>query len=140
VKEFKASTSIQAPAEKVWSILTNVSAWPEWDPNCDKVEGQAVLGNKLKIFTKLSPGRAFPVKVTELTPNRIMTWTGGMPFGLFTGVRTYTLDSRSDGNVDFTMHEVFSGPMLGLIGKSIPDMNAAFAQFCSGLKSRSEKS
>jgi hypothetical protein len=140
VKEFKASTSIQAPAEKIWAVLTNVSAWPEWDPNCDKVEGQAVLGNKLKVFTKLSPGRAFPVKVTEFSPNRKMTWTGGMPFGLFTGVRTYTLDSKSEGNVDFTMHEVYSGPMLGLIGKSIPDMNAAFEQFCSGLKMRSEKS
>ncbi|HEX3376422.1 MAG TPA: SRPBCC domain-containing protein [Candidatus Acidoferrales bacterium] len=140
MKEFKASTSIQAPAEKIWSVLTNVSAWPEWDPNCEKVEGQAVLGNKLKVFTKLSPGRAFPVKVTELTPNRKMTWTGGMPFGIFTGVRTYTLDSKSEGNVDFTMHEVFSGPMLGLIGKSIPDMSAAFEQFCSGLKTRSEKS
>jgi len=69
-----------------------------------------------------------------------MTWTGGMPFGLFTGVRTYTLDSKSEGNVDFTMHEVFSGPMLGLIGKSIPDMSAAFEQFCVGLKTRSEKS
>jgi hypothetical protein len=140
VKEFRTSTSIQAPAEKIWSVLTNVSAWPEWDPNCDKVEGQAVLGNKLKVFTKLSPGRAFPVKVTEFSPNRKMTWTGGMPFGLFTGVRTYTLDSGGDENVDFTMHEVFSGPLLGLIGKSIPDMSVAFEQFCSGLKARSEKS
>jgi hypothetical protein len=37
------------------------------------------------------------------------------------------------------MHEVYSGPLLGLIGKSIPDMSAAFEQFCSGLKMRSEK-
>ncbi len=139
MKEFKATATIQAPPEKIWSVLTKVSAWPEWDPNCDKVEGQAALGNKLKVFTKLSPGRAFPVKVTEFTPNRTMTWTGGMPFGLFQGVRTFTLKPVSDGNVEFTMHEVYSGPLLGLIGKSIPDMNQAFQQFCSGLKSRSEQ-
>ena len=139
MKEFKASTNINAPAEKIWSVLTEVSTWPSWDPNCDKVEGQAVLGNKLKVFTKLSPGRAFPVKVTEFTPNRKMTWTGGMPFGLFTGVRAFTLNPRSDGSVEFTMHEVYSGPMLGLIAKSIPDMSQAFELFCSGLKSRSEK-
>jgi hypothetical protein len=140
MKEFKASTSIQAPAEKIWSVLTKVSAWPEWDPNCDKVDGQAALGNKLKVFTKLSPGRAFPVKVTEFTPNRSMTFTGGMPFGLFTGVRTYTLNPQGDGTVDFTMHEIYSGPLLGLIGKSLPDMNPAFEQFCAGLKARAEKS
>ena len=138
MKEFKASTNISAPAEKIWSVLTEVSAWPSWDPNCDKVDGQAVLGNKLKVYTKLSPGRAFPVKVTEVTPNRKMTWTGGMPFGLFTGVRTFTLNPNTNGSVDFTMHEVYGGPMLGLIGKSIPDMSQAFEQFCSGLKSRSE--
>lgn len=139
MKEFKASTSIWAPAEKIWAVLTNVSAWPEWDPNCVRVEGQAALGNKLKVITKLSPGRAFPVKVTEFTPSRSMTFAGGMPFGLFTGVRTYTLTPHGAGIVDFTMHEIYSGPLLGLIGKSIPDMSSAFEQFCAGLKARAEK-
>ena len=36
MKEFKASTSIQAPAEKIWSVLIDVSAWPQWDRNCEK--------------------------------------------------------------------------------------------------------
>jgi hypothetical protein len=140
MKEFKASARIHAPAERIWTVLTNVSAWPEWDPNCDKVEGQTAFGNKLKVFTKLSPGRAFPVKVTEFTPNSSMTFTGGMPLGFFTGVRTYRLAPHADGVVDFTMHEVYGGPLLGLIAKSIPDMTSAFEQFCAALKARSENS
>lgn len=60
------------------------------------------------------------------------------PFGLFKGLRTYTLAPTGNGSVTFTMHEVFSGPMLGMIRKSIPDMTDAFHQFVAGLKSRAE--
>lgn len=138
MKEYKASTTIQAAPEKIWSILTQGAAWPEWDPSCDKIEGRMALGEKIKAFTKLSPGRAFPVKVTEFVPNQKMTWTGGMPLGLFKGVRTFTLTPQGD-KTEFTLHEVFSGPMLALIGGSIPDMTDAFNGFVQGLKGRAEK-
>jgi hypothetical protein len=137
MKEFKASTTIHAPPEKIWGILTHGAAWPEWDPYCEKIEGRVAPGEKIKAFSKLSPGRAFPVKVSEFIPNERMTWTGGMPLGLFKGVRTFTLTPKGD-NTEFTLHEVFSGPMLALIGGSIPDMTEAFQKFVAGLKSRAE--
>ncbi len=137
MKQFSAQTTINAPAATVWSILLDTSAYPEWDPFCDKIEGQVGLGNKLKAFSKLSPGRGFKVKVTELVDNQKMTWQGGMPLGLFKGVRTFEL--AGDGNTTtFELREVFSGPMVKLIGKSLPDMSEAFERFCAGLKSRAE--
>ena len=136
--EFKAQARIAAPASTVWQILTDGGSWPEWDPACIRIEGTIKEGNKIKVFTKLSPKRAFPVKVAEWVPNERMVWTGGMPFGLFKGVRTFTLD-EADGHTDFVMHEVFSGPLLGLIGKSIPDMSDVFTQFAQGLKTRAEQ-
>jgi hypothetical protein len=138
MKEFKASTTINAAPEKVWAILTDTPAWPEWDPYCIKIEGQVALGAKLKAFNKLSPNRAFGVKVTELSPNQKMIWSGGMPFGLFKGERSFTLRSAGGGKTEFTLHEVFSGPMLKLIGGSIPDMSDAFREFAAGLKKRAE--
>lgn len=137
MKEFKASTSIHASPEKVWAVLTNTAAWPEWDPSCERIEGRVALGEKVKAFTKLSPGRAFPVKVSEFEPGRKMTWSGGMPLGLFKGVRTFTLTPRGE-QTEFTLHEVFSGPMLALIGGTIPDMTQAFQGFVNGLKARAE--
>jgi hypothetical protein len=138
MKEFKTTAVIQASEENIWKILTNLQDWPKWDPNCEKVEGTAGLGQKIKVFTKLSPGRAFPLKVSEFVPNRKMTWTGGMPLGLFKGERTYTLTPKGSGKVEFVMHEVFSGPLSPLIEKSIPDMTEAFQQFGLGLKSKAE--
>ena len=137
--EFKSSISIDAAPEAVWNVLVDTGKWPEWDPFCERIEGEVVLGKKVKAFSKLSPGRAFPVKVAELVPNQRMVWTGGMPFGLFKGERSFVLKGAGEGT-DFSMREVFSGPMLKLIGKSIPDMSEAFEAFARGLKARSEGS
>ncbi|MBI1881673.1 MAG: hypothetical protein HYR94_26140, partial [Chloroflexi bacterium] len=87
----------------------------------------------------LSPGRAFPVKVTEFVPGQKMTWASGMPLGLFKGERTFPLSPQSHGAAEFTVREVFSGPLLPLIGRSIPDLTSAFEQFAAGLKNRAER-
>jgi hypothetical protein len=61
-----------------------------------------------------------------------------MPLGLFTGIRTFTLVPLTDGTVEFTVREAFSGPILPLIGGSLPDMTEPFAAFVAGLKKRAE--
>src|SRR5262245_26437937 len=109
MKEFKASITINASPEKIWAILIDGSKYPEWCPSGYKIEGRIALGETAKAYTKLSPGRAFPAKVTVFEPGRKMVWSGGMPLGLFKGVRTFTLTPNEDGAVDFTLHEVFSG-------------------------------
>ena len=138
MKEYSASTRINASPEKIWAILTDASKYPQWDPVAEKIEGRIALGEKVTAYTKLSPGRGFPAKVTEFEPGRKMTWTGGMPLGLFTGIRTFTLVPQADGTVEFTLRETFSGPMLSLIGGSLPDMTEPFKGFVAGLKQRAE--
>jgi hypothetical protein len=139
MKVFSATTTIKASPETIWAILTNAPGYPEWDPGVDRIEGRIAPGEKITAYTKLSPGRAFPVKVTEFVPSRKMTWSGGMPLGLFKGERTFTLTPQGSGAVDFTLREEFSGPLLSLIGRSLPDLNAAFEQFAAGLKNYAER-
>jgi hypothetical protein len=77
--------------------------------------------------------------VTEFTPGARMTWSGGMPLGLFKGVRTFTLAPGSDGATRFTMREEYTGPLLPLIWRSMPDLGPSFRQFADGLKARAER-
>ena len=90
------------------------------------------------MFSKISPGRAFPVKVALEPPTR-MTWVGGMPFGLFKGVRTFTLTPEGDRTTRFHMREEFTGPLLSMIWRSMPDLTPSFEQFADGLKAAAEK-
>lgn len=138
MKEFSATTTIAAPPEQIWSILTDASRYPEWEPTVDRIEGTIAHGNKITAYTKLSPGRAFPVTVSTFEPGKKMVWSGGMPLGLFRGERTFTLLPQDNGHTQVTVREVFRGPLLPLIGRTLPDLNQAFAQFVAGLKARAE--
>lgn len=135
---FSATTTIAATPEQIWAVLTDLPRYPEWDPYAERIEGAVAPGAKITAYTKLSPGRAFPVTVTDLAPGRRMVWASGMPLGLFKGARSFTLTPRPDGTVEFTVREEFSGPLLGLIKGSLPDMNEPFRQFAAGLKARAE--
>jgi hypothetical protein len=137
MKAFATSTMIQATPQAVWTVLTNGAKWTTWNPTVDKVEGTIGPGAKVTVYAKLSPGRAFPVKVSTFEPPRRMVWTGGMPLGLFKGERTYTLTPKA-GGVEFAMREEFTGLMAPLITKSIPDMQPAFEAFAAALKRRCE--
>jgi hypothetical protein len=102
--------------------------------------GDDRAGERIKVVSEANPGRAFPVTVTELVPEQRMTWTGGMPLGLFRGVRTFRLAPEGDGTTRFTMREEYSGPLLALVWRSMPDLGPSFEQFARGLKARAEAS
>lgn len=138
MREYSATTVIDASPQTIWSILTDAPNYPEWDPGVERIEGRIAPGEKITAYTKLSPGRGFPATVSEFDPHRRMTWRSGMPLGLFKGVRTFTLQPDDNGTVKFTLREVFSGPLLPLIGRTIPDMTENFKQFVEGLKRRAE--
>lgn len=139
MKAFEASTVIDAGPERVWEVLMDTGAYQEWDPFTIRIEGEARPGARIKAYSTLAPNRAFPVTVSAFEPNRSMTWSDGMPLGLFRGVRTFTLTPQPDGRTAFRLREEFTGLLLPLIGRTLPDMNEAFASFVNGLKGRAER-
>ena len=137
MKHYDAAATIAAPPERVWEILTDAPAYVQWDSGVQQVEGTIAPGEKIKVVSEANPGRAFPVKVTGFEPRRSMVWSGGMPLGLFKGVRTFTL-TPEDGGTRFTMREEYTGPLLPLIWRSMPDLGPSFEQFAGGLKAKAE--
>jgi hypothetical protein len=134
---FATRTTIAAAPEQVWAILTDLPQWATWNTTVISTDGHVTLGAKVTVTVKANPGRAFAVKVKTLDAPSRMTWVGGMPLGLFAGTRTYTLTPH-DGGTEFAMEEVYTGPMAGLITKSIPDLQPSFDEFAACLKKRAE--
>ena len=140
MKSYDVTALIEASPERIWAILTDAASYPNWDSGVERVDGQIAPGQTIKVYSKISPGRAFPVKVVDFTPGERMVWSGGMPLGLFKGDRTFTLQTDGSGVTRFAMREEFSGPMLPLIWRSMPDLGPSFQQFATGLKARAEAS
>jgi hypothetical protein len=141
MKEFTTTADIRATPEAVWAILTDGPGYARWNPEINRVEGRIALGEKIKAHVVLHGGvvRPVSVRVTALEPLRRMVWTGGLPLGLFTGRRTFSLTPRDGGMVEFTMHLHFNGPLSPLIAKSLGDRQPDIDALAAGLKTWAER-
>jgi uncharacterized protein YndB with AHSA1/START domain len=137
-RAYSTTSDIAAAPEAVWAVLTDGAAWPTWGSGVEGVDGTIGPGETVTIRSKVAPGRAFPVKVTTFDAPRTMVFTGGLPLGLFRGVRTYRL-TPSGAGTRFEMREEYSGPLAAMMFRSIPDLGPSFDQFANGLKARVER-
>lgn len=138
MKVYEATSTIDADPGAIWSILIDAPSYSQWNSGVKQVEGRIAPGEKIKVVSEANPSRAFPVTVTHFQPSKAMTWSGGMPLGLFKGVRTFTLSPQGSGATKFTVREEYTGPLLPLIWKSMPDLQPSFDKFAVGLKKRAE--
>jgi uncharacterized protein YndB with AHSA1/START domain len=138
-QECSVSTDIQAPPEKIWALLTRADDMVRWNSTLTSVEGNVELGGTVRMRVPEAPGRTFKVKVTKFDPNREMVWRDGNPV-MFLGERTYSLTPSPDGTATrFQMTEVFSGLMLPMIAKRLPDFGPIFERYAADLKTESER-
>jgi uncharacterized protein YndB with AHSA1/START domain len=138
MKAYEARIVINAPKDKIWAILTDASKYPSWNTYVEKIDGTIAPGQKLKIFTKIQPGKGFPAKVAEMTAPDRMVWSFSAPLGMFKGARTFTLEQQGDA-VEFHTREEFTGWMAGPITKKMPDLQPSFDAWVADLKARAEQ-
>ena len=133
----RVEVNIRASAPGIWGLLTDAEGFPRWNSTVTRIEGVIREGGSLRVHV---PGtdRTFTPRVSGVEPNARMTWTGGFA-PVFKGVRTYLLTPRNDGSTDFTMEECFSGLMLPLAKKSMPDFGPVFRTYAADLKREAEQ-
>ncbi|MEO6144556.1 MAG: SRPBCC domain-containing protein [Dermatophilaceae bacterium] len=137
-RSYRASRSINAPAATVWALLANAEGYADWNDAVVSIQGPIREGETIKLVSSVSPKRTFKLRVTQMQAPSRMVWSDGMPLGLFTGERTYSITDNGDGRSEFTMVEEFTGPLAGLVTKAIPDLTDSFGTFADGLKNAAE--
>jgi uncharacterized membrane protein len=76
----RASVTIDAPIDLVWSVFTDVERWPTWASSFTSVElvdGPMRLGAKVRIRQPRLPTVVW--EVTKWEPGRSWTWTATSP-------------------------------------------------------------
>lgn len=135
---FACSTHIEAPLETVWDLLVDLPGWVNWNTTVIRTAGTVEPGGKVGVETKANPGRMFNATVVEYVPHQQMVWSGGMPLGLFRGVRTFRIEPGDNGTT-FEMEEVYGGLLAGAITRQIPDLQPSFDEFAECLKREAER-
>ena len=138
MKIYETQIEIEAPPAQVWhTLIQDMPRAPE-RYGILRINGNIKEGARIKLWSEVAPNRAFSLTVTGFEAPDMMVWRGGMPLGLFVGTRTFTLRAQDNGT-HFQMREVFSGPLAGLICKSMPDLTPSFIKFAQTLKQEAEQ-
>lgn len=116
-KEIKTHIRINASPENVWAVLTDFSAYPEWNPFVKSLTGEVAVGKRIKIVL---PGMTFTPKVLAINPNQEFRWLGNLFFpGLFDGEHRFLLVDNGDGSTTLHHTEKFGGILVGLFSKML---------------------
>ncbi len=138
--EYVTVVHVQATPQRVWDVLTDAAAYGDWNPEVVGIAGSIALDEKIRARVKVGGGaiRTVSMRVTAFDAPSRMQWTGGLPLGLFVGVRTFTVTPRAAGT-EFRMHLKMSGPLAPLILKSVGDRQPEIDTFAAALRARAER-
>lgn len=134
--DYSIAVRVDAPANVVWEVLTDGPAFPSWNSTIVSLTGAIVRDGELELVSKVAPDRTFKLDVTTFDPPRHMVWEDGN--AMFMGVRHFTVLETAEGTV-VAMSETYSGGMLRMIEKSLPDFTNNFQTFARDLKVEAER-
>ncbi len=132
---------IHASAARVWSILTDFSAYSAWNPFITAAEGEARPGARLRI-TIAPPGRrpmTFRPVVLVAVPEQELRWLGRLLLpGLFDGEHAFRLEQQTEA-CRLWHTERFSGVLLPLFGEGLLEATRrGFDAMNAALQTRTE--
>ena len=117
--EVRARIEIAASAATVWRVLTDLSAYPAWNPFIRHARGSLEPGGEVRVRVRPQLGipLAFRARVMHREERRELRWYG--TFGgrwLASGDHRFTI-RPSDGGVVFEQSEIFGGYLPRLARK-----------------------
>src|SRR5207245_10552980 len=140
MKEVSAEIEIEAPAERVWQVLTDFAKFPEWNPFIREMSGEVRTGAQLQVRLEPTGGRgmSFKPKMVNVETNREMSWLGRLLIaGLCSGEHSFTIESLDEKGVRFVQHEKFKGLLVQFMAKRLDrDTKSGVEEMNSALKDR----
>ncbi|MFW7268179.1 SRPBCC family protein [Gluconacetobacter sp. Hr-1-5] len=131
---------IATSPERVWSVLTDMAAYPSWNPFIRKLTGRLEPRQRLTVCLggdKAGGGMVFHPEVVTVMPGQRLQWIGrlwGLP-GLLTGTHDFEITQTGHGTL-FRQSEAFAGILLWFY--DVETVRAEFIKMNQALKSRAE--
>lgn len=140
--QLQTEIEIDAAPERVWSILTDFAAYPEWNPFIRFIRGAAEQGARLEVRIQPSgtKGMTFRPSVVVADAGREFRWLGRLLLpGIFDGEHRFVIEPIAAGKVRFQQSERFNGILVPIFRGSLDrDTKRGFEEMNRALKARAE--
>lgn len=108
---------INAPLERVWNLLTDLSEYSSWNPFIVNAKGEIKLEQKLLCQPRLPNGGKYTFRptVTRCDPLKEFAWTGKVIHSrLACGEHLFQLEEVGKNQVRLIHNEIFTGVFASL--------------------------
>ena len=115
--EVSHELDIDAPPAVVWSLLADLSTYPQWNRYSPKVSGTLAVGEEVWVEAHLDDEvRQVQNFVLSIKPEQELCWgSAGWFRWLANGVRCRWLTPNEAGGTHLVHHEVMQGPLAWLV-------------------------
>jgi len=141
MKLIETEIEIAASPERVWSILTDLEKYAEWNPFIKNAKGKVQVGEKLDVLISPPKGKtmAFKPIVKSVIENSEFIWLGRFLFpGIFDGEHIFNIHHDDSGSL-LVQKEKFSGILVPMMWSSLDtNTRAGFELMNQALKERAE--
>ncbi|MBX0323421.1 SRPBCC domain-containing protein [Halomicroarcula sp. F13] len=134
--EVSASIDVPAPPSVVWTVLTDVDAYPKWNTLL-AVDGEFTVGESVSARLSVPglPTVSFSPEITAVDPPRELRWRSRL-FG-YDAEHSFLLEPSGGGGTRFVQHETIDGPFAGhIVDRLGRRMRRGFEQMNVGVRRR----
>ena len=143
MQEIRTVIDIDAPAARVWQLLTDFAEFPAWNPFIRAVSGEPAAGSRLGVRLEPPGARGITLRprVIVAEPPRELRWLGRLLVpGLFDGEHAFIVEPLGPERVRFIQTERFTGVLLPVFMRLLAQSTRrGFEAMNRALKTRAEQ-
>jgi hypothetical protein len=142
VREVFTFTTIDAPRQQVWQVLTNFAAYPQWNPFYTSIDGTCAAGSEIHLQVQLAErSLTYTSKIQTVTAPSELAWREEVLVpGLLDGEHRFALETTDSGQTRFVQHDTYSGALVPLVmGLYQAQAEFGFRRMNNALKKRAEQ-
>ena len=137
--EINTSIDIEAEADAIWQVLTEFSAYEDWNPMLRNVRNELPTGAPVLIEVLREDARSLTLsaRITTLSEASELVWRGGSA-GVVSGEHFFRLEPLAEGRCRLHHGERFAGVILPLLKGTLKNAAELYRAMNEALKRRVE--
>ena len=139
---YQTTFEVNAPASRVWQVLTTLGSYGDWNPQIPRITGTLEQGATIRLRLALPRRPAMDVSaiIEQADPEVLLTWRGHvLAPRLFEGYRKFAIQPITPARVSVThvedIHGLIAPAFALLIGRPVQKSHEALNQ---ALRDRAE--